>query len=119
MFDFFKDMYWELRGVDSAKLKVAKQEKLLEKKESRFIFSKAVKNIVIVLAVLYVVLSISLAVTGWGNKGSVMNVLMHISTSLIAIAVCACLIWGTKLGEIAALAGAFLFTLILYLTIVL
>lgn len=97
MFDFFKDMYFEMAGVDIQSIKKEREEKRKEEKKNRYIFSKNAKLITIAMGVLYLLIAgfeIALLVH---FSGSVLLIIKLILQIIIDIAVIICL--GSKKKE--------------------
>ena len=119
MFEFFRDVLQEAKGIDTNTLKMIRAGEMEEKKakNKRFIFSKRMKIVVYVLGALYLLTSIPIMMMA----GGVENVLLYtaVNGTLVAvdIAVCVCLVVGKRKGEIAALIGVIVFFLLLYASI--
>ena len=50
MFDFFRDMYVELAGLDTDKMR---EEKMLRKRNNKFVLSRAVKITIRIVGIFY------------------------------------------------------------------
>jgi len=122
MFEFFRDITQELGGIDTKKAKQLREENREIDKLSKFIFSRSMKRFVITIGCLYLLLSIILIISLFDmsevhrNSGNsvALGVGKYITLMLIDLTVLASLFIGTKKGEIVALVGVFLFTLLLY-----
>lgn len=124
MFDFLRDIVLEAQGIDSiaaAKERSERREvkKALEKKE-RFIFSKAVKVLVYIFGILYLI------ITGFGllamKEAGVLSI-YHLFRSIFLvgcdITAIVCLAIGKKKAEIVALILILVFLITLYFTMLL
>lgn len=114
MFDWFRDITYELGGIDSNAAKVERAAKKEQKKINRFIFSKTSKTVIIMMGSLYIIMAMSFIF----SKGmAVKNILMtgvYIVMSMTAVTVILALVFGKKKGEIIALTGMFVFALELF-----
>lgn len=117
MFEYFRDIYLESQGIDCLAAEKIRNEKKEIKRLERYLFTKKMKALVIVLGIIY------LAIAG-GNlyalKGSSDMWLVYLrygGLSALDIAICMALIFGKKKGEIVAIIGIFIFILINYLAV--
>ena len=117
MFDFFRDMFWELRGLDASAVKSAQEEKRERKKLDRFIFSRITKILVVILGFFYIAVAATMLALSRSSGRQSMVIFQRVITALVDIAVIASLLSGTKKGEIFALAGIFVFFVAYYLFI--
>lgn len=117
MFDFFRDMYFEYRGVDSNAAKEERENKLKEKKKDKFIFSKSSKVIVFVLGILYLIIAwfnvATMKEIGALNAYKVIRLLFLTSCDIASLV---CLAISKKKTEIAALILILVFVLTQYFT---
>lgn len=58
MFDFFREMSMELRGIDVEEVEAKRKAKLEEKRKNRIIFPNSIKVLVYVFGVLYFLLTV-------------------------------------------------------------
>ena len=120
MFDFFKDVYLEARGIDSDVAKAERDARLEEKKKSRFIFSKGGKLIVFAFGIFYLIVSaLNISVlksTGALTAGKILQIIF---LSGCDIACLVCLLVGKKKTEIAALILVIVFVVAFYLLTIL
>lgn len=120
MFDWFREVGEELRGIDSAAAKKERMEKQEQKKIDRFIFSRGAKALIIVLGLLYIIMTIcTIGVVKNMAENAVAFIVKSILMSIIAIVVIFALLVGKKKGEIVALVGTFIFVVGMYLSTVL
>ena len=119
MFDFFKDLYYELNGIDSNAVAEERKNKLIEKRKNRFIFSTKAKIIVVVFGILYLVIMglnvAGLKETGGLSVGFVLRTLLLVAVDISCLV---CLLIGKKKMEIAALILIIVFVITQYLTII-
>ena len=118
MFDFFKDVYLEMKGLDINQVQTARDEAREQKKLSRYIFSKGAKTFITVCGVLYLFLAISMLCYLWVQSGSYQHITKYSLMSIYVIAVLAFLLSGSKKGEIIALVGCFMFVVLLYTSLI-
>ena len=57
MFDFFKDLYLELSGLDLEKVNEERKKKEEEKRKNRYIFSSGAKRTIIIFGLFYLIIS--------------------------------------------------------------
>lgn len=119
LFDWFREVGEELCGIDSESARKQRMEKKEQKKVDCFIFSRGTKIAVILLGLLYVVMAGSTILALKGLPGVGLIILKYVLMSVLAIAVVFALLFGKKKGEIVALAGAFVFVVVLFLSTVL
>lgn len=103
MFDFFREMGEEFRGIDSASTQKKRMEKKQQKKLNRFIFSDHMKLVLILLNLLYIFTQVSIMIL------TKMKYTPSIMIFIIAIIIVFSLIFGKKKGEIIAIIGMFIF----------
>lgn len=114
MFDFFKDVYYEVHGIDSKSIDCERREKRGKQNKEKFIFSSAQKAIILLLGVGYLLLFLlNTIVFGIKATGTLVT---HILLLAIDIALCVCLMIRNKKTETAALVLMILFGLCLYVT---
>lgn len=119
MFDWFREMGEELRGIDSEAAKKERMEKRELKKLNRYIFSGGMKALTIALGTLYVVMAGSMIMALRTMPQTMPYIVKYVLMSIIAIVVIFALVFGKKKGEIVALIGAFVFVVGLFLSTVL
>jgi len=112
MFDFFRDIVLENKGIDTKEMHKQRMEKREQMKLSRFIFSKKTKVTICIIGALFLLFA-SLQIANLWSVDYV-AVLINFILSLIAIAVCICLMTGRKKCEIVALTGSVLFIIVAY-----
>lgn len=118
MFDFFKDVYYEIKGIDSSIVREEQKKKQLEAKKDRFIFSKSAKVLVFIFGILYLVMSmINIAVMIESGEPSAIHIVRVVLLSLCDIACLICLAINEKKTEIAALILMFVFVIAQYFTL--
>lgn len=115
MLDFFKDTYLEMSGVDTQKLKKEREEK--KKKEERYIFSKKIRILTIILGIIYLFIAGSEIVILASYSGSIMFILKILFQILIDIAAIVCLVLKKKEYEKIALVLIILFFMVGYLSV--
>lgn len=117
MFEFFTDTYKEfVQGIDVETEKKIKKE---EEKASRIIYSKDVKIITYVLAIIYLISAVASSMLTIQLKGFGFSVVATIFLSVLAILIMFFLSRKTKKGEITAIVLTAVFAVGLYGTIVL
>lgn len=119
MFDWFKEMKLELGGIDSNAVKKERLEKAELKKLNRFIFSKGMKALIVALAVLYILISVSMIIALKSIGGQVLQIAKYTAMSILAITVIFALVFGKRKGEMVALITSFIFVIGLFISIVL
>lgn len=120
MFDFFKDMYLELEGIDREAIEEKEREKSEKKKNEKIIFSRGTKIIVYAVGILYLIMSISIIYLAVRTKTvNAYMVLRYAVIDLIDIACLICLTIKKKKTEIAALVLMIAFMVVQYLTTIL
>ena len=117
MFEFMRDLLYDIGGIDTTAAKLMRDEKREEKKLSRHIFSKKAKALIITMGILYLIISITMIAIAWNAGNGITTILINGTLSLIDLAVCVCLIFGTKKTEVAALIGGIAFIIFLYLSV--
>jgi len=117
LFDFFKDMALELQGIDADAAKAERKHKRETEQKEKFIFTKKMKTMIIVLGILYLLMVISLVVTMKNFRDSVSSLVVYSILGVTDIVVLISLIFGKKKGEFVALVGIFLFLCGLFLSV--
>lgn len=107
MFDFFRDLYLESRGIDSFAAEKLRKKKKEIKIEKRFIFTKKMKALIIFLGILYLFIAISSLFTL--RDGDILFYIKYFIFFILDIIICISLILGTKKCEIIALVGIVIF----------
>ncbi len=118
MFDWFREVFEEVGGIDPIQAKKERKEKKEEKKLNIFIFSKKMKILFIVLGLLYIIMAGSTVAALKETEGALLYIIKYIMQSIIAMIVIFALIFGKKKGEIVAVIGSFIFALGMFLSIV-
>lgn len=120
MFDFFKDIYYELNGIDSNSIQEERRKKREEKRKERFIFSKSAKVIVFIFGILYLIVGIiNMTIMKENAAWNVVQIIRLMLLSICDIACLVCLSIGKKKTEIIALILIFVFIVVQYFTIIL
>src|SRR5665647_2215869 len=107
MFDFFKDAYAELNGLDVDRMK---EERKIKRKQSR-LFSRRIKIIIGVVGVLYLVIA-------WMNISMLLKsgfsplILKYVLLSILDISIIITMLIKNKETEIASIVGIVLFVII-------
>lgn len=110
MFDFFKDAYAELNGLDVDKMK---EERKNKRKQSQ-IFSRRTKIIIVVVGVLYLVMA-------WMNISMILKsgfsplILKYVLLSILDILIIITMLIKNKETKIASIVGIALFVIINFL----
>lgn len=117
MLDFFKDTYLEMSGVDTQKLKKEREEKKKKEKEERYIFSKKIRILTIILGIIYLLIAGSEIVILARYSCSIMLILKILFQVLIDIVVIVCLVLKKKEYEKIALALIVLFFVVGYMSV--
>jgi len=114
MFEFFRDTYYEIKGIDSKLVKDEKKRMQYELKADKYIFSKNAKIIVLVMGTLYLLTVIMVIpqlkyVSNW-----FLHTLKYILLLGLDVTACVCLFNKNKKTEIISLACIFLFIVMNY-----
>lgn len=118
MFDFFKYVADEIRGVDTETIKKEKKEREEKEKANRIIFSKKAKIIICACAIMYILLTLA-TVTALRGSLAVTLILFYVLRMMIALGIVISILIGKKQGEITALIGIMIFFLLMFLGIAL
>lgn len=116
MFDWFRTIALEAKGIDSSNAISKRELKRQEAKKNRFIFSKKMKVLIIILGVLYMIIAVTTAVFEISEGNMSLRLVVSFFLCLLDIAIIVSLIIGKRTGEIAALAGIILFFLGIYVS---
>lgn len=117
MFDFFRDIYFELNGIDSVEAEKIRKEKIEKKREKKNIFSRSMKVVIFILGILYLVMAGFNIITMKENNGlNAYLVIRFVFLILCDVAGLICLALGKKKSEIAALILIVIFMLTQYFT---
>lgn len=110
MFDFFRDTYYELSGIDSDEAKKERRLREEEKKKKIILLPSSIRKLIAVFAVIGILTNIVLVVTYFsgGLFGSMSNSLLQI---IICIAILICMRFKTKKAEIVVLILSAIFIL--------
>lgn len=120
MFDFFRDIYLELNGVDSDAAEKERQAKKEQKRKERFIFSGSAKVVAFILGILYLLLAgSSLSLLIESGSLDVFKIIRYVFLILCDIAALVCLAIKKKKTELAALIVMIIFILVQYFTMIL
>ena len=117
MFDFFKDMFHELGGVDTKATKMLRDEKREQEKLSRFLFTKGMKAFIYVVGASYLLFASAMVAASMGIVDNSFYLIKYAVLIMIDIAICMCLLTGTRKGEIAAIVGGLLFVMLMFATV--
>ena len=116
MFDFFRDMALEARGLDSEAAEKERKEKREQKRKDRFVFSGSAKGIVFFFGILYFVVGGFQMSVIKGQENILFPVLKFLFLSAVDIAALVCLLLRKKKAEIAALVLVIIFFVVMYTT---
>ena len=116
MFDFFRDMVLEARGIDSEAAAEQRKGKKEPEHRERFIFSRSTKGIIFILGILYLVMGGMQIVVMKGQDGIALFMLQFVLLSILDISALVCLLLRNKKAEIAALILVIVFVVMKYLT---
>lgn len=118
MFEFFKDMYLELKGIDSAAAAEERRRQEAEKQKRRFIFSGSAKVLTFVVGILYLLIAgILIALMVETGSLSIDKIVCNAFLILCDLATLICLAVGKKKTEIAALILIGVFMLMMYISV--
>ncbi|MDD3946211.1 MAG: hypothetical protein PHI19_00030 [Clostridia bacterium] len=106
MFDFFRDMFDEVRGVDPNKVRLERANKKEAEKEARYIFTKKMKVAVYGFGMLYIVMSCFVL---FGGGVSLWRGALQVWMSVLAGVAMLSLVTKTKQGEVASAITIFVF----------
>ena len=117
MFDFFEDVYLELKGDDSTAVEREEKAEREKKREEKFIFSRNAKIIIFILGILYLIMA-GFNVTTLKETGglNIFKILRFILLILLDVCGLVCLIIKDKRAEISALIFIIIFVLTQYFT---
>lgn len=124
MFEFFidviRDATLEANGIDSQKARLQREQKKLDKKKKKYIFSGKMKVLIFVVGILYLGIGVLNLVTLKSAGGlDFLSVLRIILLSALDIACLVCLGSRKKKGEVIALILIIVFVLAQYISLVL
>ena len=115
MFDFFKDIMLEMKGVDTEALHEEMIQEKEEKKKKYFILSKGIKGIIYAFGILYLILSLSsLILLKQSGRVEIYYMILTLISSSIVIACLICISVKNKKAEIAGLILIGIFFIIQY-----
>ena len=116
MFDFFKEVYLEAKGVDVEALKAEKKKIKEEQKKNKFIFSRSSKIIIYVFGLVYLLIAgLNIFLMKDFGGANVYYIMRFLFLSICDIAVLVCLAIGKKQTEVAALILVVVFIITQYL----
>ena len=119
MFDFFKDVYLEAKGIDSDAIKKERLQIKNKTKEKKYIFSSKTKVLIIILGIVYFFISTaSLSILKF-QKDMIMLSIKFLILSIMDLAIITCLMIPKKKAEIIALIIIIVFVIITYFSIIL
>lgn len=119
MFDWFREVGEELIGINSEAAKKERTEKKQCQKGNCFIFSRNMKILFIICGVLYLFMAAGTVSILRNQNGSFLAVLKYVLLSFLDLFVLFALLFGKQKGEIAALAGSFVFITGLFFSVIL
>ncbi len=102
MFDFFKDLYFELNGYNMEKIREQKKEKLEQEKRGTILLKKTTKKIILIFFLLNLpvcVISLIVAIKIFDTAGIIKNIIILISTIITIFA----LLFKGKGAEVTAI----------------
>jgi hypothetical protein len=105
MLDFFKDMYYEVSGI----------EKPIKKKEDKIIFSKSAKIIICCMGVLYLGVG-TIMISNCIDSGNYLSIFKYVFLIILDIAANIFMFMKTKKAEQIAFILVVLFIAVNYLT---
>ena len=118
MFEFFKDMYLELKGIDSEAAAEERRRKEDEKRKNRFIFSGSAKAVTFVVGILYLVIAgILIALMVETGALNIAKLICYVFLILCDLSALICLAVGNKKTEIAAVILIGIFILMMYFSV--
>jgi len=116
MFDFFKDVALEARGIDPDELRLKKKLEKEEKKKETIIFSKTAKGIVYFFGIFYL-LTGAIGFGGtMGDEGFTLIAVKFFFLLLVDLAALICISIKSKKTEIAGLILIAIFCAVMYST---
>lgn len=116
MFDFFRDVVLEARGIDSVAAERERKERTKQRKKDRFIFSRSAKGIVLFFGILYLLIGGFQMSILKGQENILFPVLKFIFLSVLDIAALICLALHKKKTEVVALVLVIIFIVVMYTT---
>lgn len=114
MFDFMKDIYLEMNGLDVAKAREERKVKLEKEKSETVIFNKKTKRFLLIAGVFFLLLSgggLALSINRADVFGIVKNALLLVAVAVTMV----CLIIKKRETEIASIVGMALIILITFI----
>lgn len=113
MFDIFRDIMLEAKGIDCELAEKDRLQKKKEKEKDKIIFSKSVKVVICVFSLFFIVTSL-LQIPVLIKTGSVVFLIRSIVQIITAIATMICLKIHKKKSEIVAIVLIVVFFLLQY-----
>lgn len=111
MFEFFKDVYAEINGLDSDKIREEKRNTKNQMVKEKKIFNRTTKIIITVVGVLYLVLSfINISVII--RNGFTPMIVKYVLLSMLSIVVMIIIHFKKKEFQIASLIGIAVFIIV-------
>lgn len=118
MFDFFREVSMELRGIDVEEVEAKQKAKLEEKRKNRIIFPNSVKVLVYAFGVLYFLLTVMNVSLLWkSNALSALKVFRYVFLCSCDIGAMVFISLKTKKSEIIAGILIAIFLVTLYTTL--
>ena len=118
MFDFFREVSMELRGIDVEEVEAKRKAKLEEKRKNRIIFPNSVKVLVYAFGVLYFLLTVLNVSLLWkSNALSALKVFRYVFLCYCDIGAMVFISLKTKKSEIIAGILIAIFLVTLYTTL--
>ena len=115
MFDFMKDLYFEMNGFDMEMIKEEKRKKLEREKAETIIFKKKTKIIIMITGFLFLAISIAALIISV-QQTNISGIIKNIINIFLDVVTVVCLMIKKKQTEVASL---FLIALIIIITFVL
>lgn len=113
MFNFMKDIYLEMNGIDP---EAARKEKLEEKTIDKIIFSFRSKVVVWIMGIIYLIITVPIIIFTI-KTGINISVFKYILLMFMDILILTCISIKKKVTEFISLAAIICFVIINFLTI--
>ena len=113
MFNFMKDIYLEMNGIDP---EAARKEKLEEKTIDKIIFSFRSKVVVWIMGIIYLIITVPIIIFTI-KTGINISIFKYILLMVMDILILTCISIKKKVTESISLAAIICFVLINFLTI--
>lgn len=115
MFDFFRDTYLELSGIDSdlAKLERAKKEEEKKSKNKRIVIPNWIKKFIMTISVLYLISCFGTFQIIW-KSGNILLIIRSAFQMVLAVMIFVLMLYRNKKAEIAGLVAIVIFFILQY-----